>query len=339
MSSRGDYTCMGSGLAVLDVIFRAGSDEPKFMAGGSCCNVLTILSYLGWKSFPVVRLGCDVEGDRIVEDMMAWGVQDKFIERDPRINTSRIIQRTHAGENPRHVFSLRCVHGRWLPDMRVFRLDSLRRIEDKIPSVNVFYFDRAVPSALEIAKRQKQLGALVVFEPPRFLNDKNFRACLEVTDIFKHCSDVEPEDYGCARPPLEIQTRGRDGLRYRADMLSQTEWTQIPALDVDGFVDASGSGDWLTAGLIHALMQKRRRQEITEANLRDSLLFGQSMATLNCLCSGARGLMYRVTRRRLKGLIAKVLSGKGAGQTLLNGSADIQQRSKFSSRCRICLCR
>lgn len=337
---KGDYTCMGSGLVTLDIIFRADSGEPEFMAGGSCGNVLTILSYLGWKSLPVIRLGCDIEGDRIVEDMGMWGVQDRFIERDDRIDSPRIIQRTYAGKNLRHTFSLRCAHGKRLPYVRPFRLSSLRRIEGEIPTTHVFYFDRATPSSLEIARRQKRLGALIVFEPPRLRDEKNFRACVEISDILKHCSDAEPEDYGCVRPPLEIQTRGRKGLRYRTvSMLPQTEWTYLPAFDVCGLVDAAGAGDWLTAGLIHALVRNNAWQNTTTEILRDSLLFGQSLATLNCLCSGARGLMYNVHSSRLGILVSEVISNGVARQALVGTGTGTGHKSELSSRCRICLCK
>lgn len=335
---KGDYTCLGSGLVTLDIIFRADSGEPEFMAGGSCGNVLTILSYLGWKSLPVIRLGCDIEGDRIIEDMGMWGVQDRFIERDDRIASPRIIQRTYAGKNPRHTFSLRCVHGKRLPYVRPFRLSSLRRIEDGIPTAHVFYFDRATPSSLEIARRQKRLGALIVFEPPRLRDEKNFRTCVEISDILKHCGDAEPEDYGCVNPPLEIQTRGRKGLRYRtANMLPRTEWTYLPAFDVCGLVDAAGAGDWLTAGLIHMLVRNNTWQNITIEILRDSLLFGQSLATLNCLCSGARGLMYHVPSSRLGILVSEVVSNGVARQALVGTGTG--HKLGLSSRCRICMCK
>ena len=340
LSSGGDNTCMGSGLAVLDVIFRAGSDEPKFMAGGSCCNVLTILSYMGWKSFPVVRLGRDIEGDRIVEDITAWGVQDRFVERDPGMNTPRIIQRTYARKNPRHTFSPRCAHGKRLPYARPFRLSSLRQIEDRIPAAHVFYFDRATPSSLEIARRQKRLGALIVFEPPRLRDEKNFRACMEISDILKHCGDAEPEDYGCNRTPLEIQTRGGKGLRYRtAGMLPRTEWTYLEAFDVCGLVDAAGAGDWLTAGLIHALIRNNAWQNITIGALQDSLLFGQSLAALNCLCSGARGLMYRIPSNQLSTLVSEVISNGVARQALMGTDTSARHKPGLSSKCKICLCK
>ena len=332
-------TCLGSGLVALDVIFRADSNEPEFLAGGSCCNVLTILSYLDWRSFPIARLGGDVEGDRIVEDMRMWGVHDRFIERDRGTHSPKIIQRTYAGKNPRHSFSLRCFHGRWLPRQMSFRLDSLKRIEGKIPPAHVFYFDRATPSSLELARRQKRLGALVVFEPPKLLGSKNFKACLEVSDIFKHCYDVELEDCQYARPPLEIQTRGKAGLRYRADVLSQTEWAELPAFDVSGLVDAAGSGDWLTAGLIYALGHDSAWRDITDESLQDALYFGQCLAALNCLCSGARGLMYRVSSAQLHVLASEIMSGKNVRQALGEAPTITRRRADLSSRCRICLCR
>ena len=54
--------CLGSGLIALDVIYDGRGSDPFFLAGGSCCNVLVILSYLGWDSFPLVRLGAESRG-------------------------------------------------------------------------------------------------------------------------------------------------------------------------------------------------------------------------------------------------------------------------------------
>ena len=330
--------CLGSGLVALDVIFHADSDKPAFLAGGSCCNVLTILSYFGWRSFPIARLGCDVEGDRIVEDIGIWGVQDRFIERDPKTQSPRIIQKIHSGKNPKHSFSLRCAHGRWLPRYKTFRLNSLKRIESEIPPAHVFYFDRASPSSLELARHQKKLGALIVFEPPKFLDNKNFRACLEVSDIFKHCYETYLEDSQCVQPPLEIQTRGKAGLRYRSSILSQTKWTEVPAFQVDNLIDAAGSGDWLTAGLIQMLGNNGAWKCLTDASLQNALCFGQCLAALNCFCPGARGLMYRVSMQQLYSMVSEIMTGRSVKQALDTVTAKTILRTSLSSRCRICPC-
>jgi fructokinase len=77
--------CMGSGLVALDVIYEKAKNNPKFLAGGSCGNVLTILSYFGWNSYPVARLGNDQEGNRIMEDMKRWNVKTDFVELDSKM--------------------------------------------------------------------------------------------------------------------------------------------------------------------------------------------------------------------------------------------------------------
>jgi fructokinase len=47
----------GTGFVSLDIVISSDPSEPSYhWAGGTCSNVLTILSYLGWKSFPIARL-------------------------------------------------------------------------------------------------------------------------------------------------------------------------------------------------------------------------------------------------------------------------------------------
>ena len=333
-------TCMGAGLVALDVIFNGDPDNPKFFAGGSCCNVLTILSYLGWNSFPIARLGKDVEGDRIIEDIKKWRVNTKFVEKDPRISSPRIIEKIYSGINPRHSFSLRCQHGKWLPDRKSFLLKTLKQIENKIPISNVYYFDRATPSSLLLAKQQKENGALIVFEPPRLLDDKTFKNCLELSDIVKHCYNLKSnENSSSIKIPLEIQTNGEKGLRYRANILGQTKWTKLPSFSVDNIIDAAGAGDWLTAGLIHELGQNGSKWKITDKKLQNALKIGQCLAALNCYYVGARGLMYNISQTQLRNLVSKILVNKESTEKVLKiNSTPTKIETKLSSKCKICLC-
>jgi len=53
-------TVFGSGLIALDLIVSPESSSSfQAHAGGTCGNVLTVLAYLGWASYPVARLGDD----------------------------------------------------------------------------------------------------------------------------------------------------------------------------------------------------------------------------------------------------------------------------------------
>ena len=331
--------CLGSGLVALDAIYNNENGNPQFFAGGSCCNVLTVLSYLGWSSFPMARLGKDPEGDRIIEDMKRWRVKTKFVEQDPKIPSPRIIERVFDGRRPHHRFYLKCAHGSWLPRRRPFLLKSLESIQDKMPKSDVFYFDRASPSALKTAKILKKQGAVIVFEPPRLLHGDVFARCLKIADIVKHCyrqshKDTQPD----VKIPLEIQTKGADGLRYRAEFLGYEDWKEMEAFPVLNLVDAAGSGDWLTAGLIHALEKSGTKHTPTIKKLESSLKFGQALASLNCSFTGARGMMYSLKRSHLLSLARKTIADNKSPAAVIPANLEAGLTTSLSSKCKVCLC-
>ncbi len=328
-------TCVGMGLIALDVIYDKSAKRPKFLAGGSCGNVLTILSYLGWKSYPVARLGNDHEGSRILEDMFKWGVNTRFVERDSDINSPRIIERIIPGKKSRHKFYIKCDHGKWLPRRRLVLPKSLDDIIEDIPLTNVFYFDRASPSALILAHTLKLKGALIVFEPSKFLHNNVFLDCLKVAHVVKHCSDQakETKESG-VEIPLEIQTEGKLGLRFK---LMNGDWKYMEAFSVPNLVDAAGSGDWLTAGIISELVQKGTWR-FSERKLKYALDYGQALASINCNFVGARGTMYNLSRRTLTSLVNKILIEKELSDFKNIPSMKTKLTSPLTSKCKVCLC-
>lgn len=329
--------CVGSGLIALDVIYNQ-TQKPNFLAGGSCGNVLTILAYLGWSSFPVARLGNDPEGKRIIEDMKKWKVNTKFIEQETGIHSPRIIERIFPGEKPKHKFYMKCDHGNWLPSRKPFLLKSLEHIQNQIPNSNIFYFDRASPSALELAQNLKKQGTIIIFEPPKFLHDDNFMKCIQISDIVKHCyNQSDDTEKSGIKIPLEIQTKGEHGLQYRARFLNKNNWQHMDAFPVSNFVDAAGSGDWLTAGLIHVLFQNKTKSTFSQKRLEFALRFGQALASINCNFVGARGIMYNLSRSQLLGLIEKVLKNKKPIQINFSTKNTIVN-SSLAKKCKVCLC-
>lgn len=302
--------CLGSGLVTLDVICDGEDSHPLFLAGGSCYNVLAILSYLGWNSFPMARLGTDPEGDMIVEDMKRWGVKTSFVDRSSDIRSPQIIERIRQEKNPRHRFYLKCKHGSWLPQRRRLTIKLFDRMLPELPKPDVFYFDRADPSALKAATLFKEQGSVIIFEPPRMFCNDNFIRCLEVADIVKHCHRPSyvsaPTD---EKIHLEIQTKGEEGLRYRAKFLNDAAWKIMGALPAPRLVDDAGSGDWLTAGMIYTLWNGSSMREPSEMELERSLRFGQALASLNCCFYGARGMMYCLESSRLIQMAGAIIAG------------------------------
>ena len=330
--------CIGSGLVALDVIYKNNESKPKFLAGGSCGNVLTILSYFGWKSYPVIRLGTDPEGKRIIEDMKKWGVQTKFIEQESEIHTPRIIERVFSGKKPKHRFYIKCNHGNWLPRRRAYLLKILEQVQNKFPKSNIFYFDRASPSALKLAKTLKEKNTIIFFEPPKFLDDHVFLECLRIADIVKHCYNQSKEiENSDIKIPLEIQTKGEEGLRYKAQFLKQKSWQPMNAFSVTNLVDAAGSGDWLTAGIIHLIGQNISKTP-SQKKLETALRFGQALASLNCNFVGARGIMYNMTKSRVFSLVDKTMFTNELPEINITSKPRVKLTSKLSSKCKVCLC-
>jgi len=55
----------GAGLIALDLVLGMDPAAPvKSWTGGTCGNVLSILAFLGWKSFPIARMNGDAASKR-----------------------------------------------------------------------------------------------------------------------------------------------------------------------------------------------------------------------------------------------------------------------------------
>lgn len=316
--------CVGAGLVVLDAIYGARGAGPGFLVGGSCANVLTILSYLGWDSYPAARLGRDPEGRRVIEDMESWGVHTEFLRTEARLDTPRIVERAPGGGRA-HGFSFRCSHGRRLPRRRPYTLGAAGEALARLPAAGVFYFDRADPGALKIALRMKAGGAAVFFEPHKTSGGAVFERCLRAADVVKSCGAAAGP-----RPPLEVQTLGAGGLRYRA---RGTGWARMRAFPVGDLADAAGSGDWLSAGLIHSMFGGGSPAIPARRGIERALRFGSALAAANCGFVGGRGMMYSMARGRALALAERIASGRKAVHV-----GDGALRAGRAPGCRVCLC-
>jgi fructokinase len=302
--------CVGTGFIALDVIRSAVSDNTTLErrhAGGSCGNVLADLAFLGMHSSAVGRIGNDVAGGELLADLRRCGVDVTLLAVEEGRRTPVVIQETivDARGGRRHRFSRACpVCGAAMAGYRPVLDSGIQDIATALPEHEVFFFDRVAPGTLTLARRSRELGALVVFEPSGVKDEALFVECLNVSHVFKYSherlSGLEAL-VRRARPPLEIQTLGADGLRFRLRGTGgRPDWVSLEALPAPSVRDAAGSGDWCTAGLVLRMAQQgltslqRFKQDLVVAALQ----FGQALAALNCSYDGARGLMYAVTRGR-----------------------------------------
>src|SRR5436190_16874543 len=86
-------TVLGTGLVALDLVI-GGSPEnrSRCYAGGTCGNVLTILSFLGWDAYPLARLNGDFTSNWVRDDLRRFGVHTDFLSLPPTNPAPVIIE-------------------------------------------------------------------------------------------------------------------------------------------------------------------------------------------------------------------------------------------------------
>lgn len=295
-----EHTCVGVGLVALDVLLNGNPQTPaRYFAGGSCGNVMAVLSYLGWNTYPIARLKNNKAADILMEDLAKFGVNPSLISIQSDGSTPIIIHRVLKDKEgrPKHRFEFRDPDtGKYLPSYKPVLSAKVDMILEKKPGAQVLYIDRVNRAALDIADKSKQEGSVIFFEPSSIKNDAQTKECLSYADIVKFAQD-RISDYDSLFPIclrlLEIRTLGAAGLEYRKN--GDRTWRYIPAYKIDCVVDAAGSGDWCTSGIIHKLFESKSYNDLTDKDIETALKFGQALGAVNCGFMGARGIMYAMT--------------------------------------------
>jgi sugar/nucleoside kinase (ribokinase family) len=312
--------CMGTGLIALDIV-TSGEEEapPRFWAGGTCGNVLTILAYLGWRSYPVVRLGDDSAAKRIARDMRQYNVDLRYLSYDENVNTPIVVERIFPSTDgtPTHRFYWVCPNcGNWLPRYRPVPLREVEALSEGLPKMTCFFFDRVSAAALYLAKKARGQGALVVFEPPRIKESEEFEQAIDACDILKYSNERTKNFTKSAYESsahLVIETLGAEGLRYRLRREGRCEeWKLLRAFCVTNVRDAAGAGDWCSAGIIEVLgkVSESSIELASEERIIKALRYGQALSALNCSFEGARGAMYGLNKNEFNREVHAILDQK-----------------------------
>ena len=301
--------CVGSGLVTLDIVFDDESPNEYIVgSGGSCGNVMSILSFLGWKAYPVTRLGQGTAARIVLDDLERFGVCTEFISQEEQVDTPSIIEGLRYLRNGRrtHSYTLRCPHcGNYLLRYRAISSEMTERVVSGVEHAQVFYFDRVSRGILNLADHYRKRGALIVFEPSGIRNERLFGEAVALSHILKYSHERIPNTSVISEEclvPLEIQTLGPKGLRYRrAEDRTNASWRYIPAFQVSDVVDEAGAGDWCTSGIIQVLGQCGADSFLaaTDRRVIDALKHGQALAAVTCQYVSPRGAMYALLPDRL----------------------------------------
>jgi fructokinase len=344
--SRRVIHCVGTGFIALDII-RSTVDEfttiERRHAGGTCANVLAILAYFGLRAFAIGRIGADAAGAELLDDLRRHRVDVSFIDEELGQRTPVVFQESlvDARGRARHRFSRTCpACGTTMPGYRPLLATKVSQVARALMPHDIFFFDRVARGPLELARRSRENGALVMFEPSG-VKDKNlFAECLRVSHILKYSHErlngIEALTDE-ARVPLEIETRGAEGLRFRIHSSDcRHVWRSLPAFSVPTFRDSAGSGDWATAGLLTQIVAGENPITLLRDHtvVSDALSFGQALASINCSYDGARGLAYAMDSSSLLTLATQVLA-RGVPE-LRHDRPPRQENPRCKSSCTVC---
>jgi len=326
---------VGTGLVALDTVISRISNEPtRYWSGGTCANVLIVLSYLGWRAQPIARLGVGNATDLVLNDLRRWKVSERFIRTGEDGGTPVIVERItkDSAGRPRHSYSWRCTDcGYPFPGYKPELSSIAEKYAGRIKDAKVFFFDRVSAGAIVLAKACASKGALVVFEPSGIGNPVLFQQAWEAAHVVKYSHErlSELPDMDVATSPrLQIETLGEAGLRYqRVDLGKKfTKWIELKGFAVNELKDTAGAGDWCTAGMLSQVGKAGLKGflKTSDSDLREALRYGQALATWNCRFEGPRGGMYLVDRNSFSKQVAAILGGTTAIEQHRREPADAQ---------------
>lgn len=294
---------VGTGFTVLDRLYADGQFASEAL-GGSCGNVLVSLAMLHRKVAPVLSLGFDEIGSRLIDEFRVAGANTQYICRHYG-RRSPVLRQELDTSSGRHSFSFVCdetleEYPRYEPIGR----DEVRLAKDALVCCTVFYADRLSPTILEAMECAHSSGAIIYFEPSIY-DESLFSEALALTSILKYSSDrLGPmlDEPVAASTAIAIVTHGEDGLEVRHGR--ERLWSAaIPAKRV---LDTCGSGDMVSVGLIDWLLTQSisAQTSLTLDHIRGGISAGQRLAAENCAFAGARGVFQHRDIEYLRSLLS-----------------------------------
>lgn len=296
-------TIVSTGLICLDIIQQ--EQGYWLMAGGSAINPLMIVNNWGWEVFPIGRIGSGQSANEIIQDCKHFGINTSLLFVDETIQTPMYLMTMNKG---RHIFHKKCpVCQIPYPKFSPLTGEMMNQVIHQLPKhVNVCLIERISKSALRLVEECKHRGALVMFEPNRIEEEELLDPMLAVTDILKYSNERIPlltgiEERTANHPvSIEMQTQGRDGIRFRCLQTEHPKWVKMPAVQCEKFIDAAGAGDWTTARFLHELMSKNDlNSALCDVEIIKQITHqAQQEAANNCAFPAPRSQMYE-TRRNI----------------------------------------
>lgn len=254
----------------------------------------------------------------MIQDLSDNGVNIKYITKEAKVDTPRIIEKLRSnGNNAKHSFLWHCPNCHaYLPRFRSPTLKYINGILEEKLKPKVYFFDRVSPATLKLAKSYKERGALVFFEPASLKNDIKFKEAISLSHILKYsrgksdknCNNLQyktiEKEIISKGPSLVIKTLGKDGLFY--SFTKDNKWRLQKGFQLSNLYDSCGAGDWCTVGFLYFLQELATKNKSSfmdilrsKNSIKSALIFAQILASLSCSFVGARGLSNSIEQKEI----------------------------------------
>lgn len=255
--------------------------------GGTCGNVMCILSRLGWDSRPQVKLNNNPdEGYKIADSLKSYGCDTQYIKFDEKGGFSGLVCTHRKNRNTgEHELGLKGFG----PNNSQFRKITELRLRDEAPmfldtlteTPDVFFFDHNESGPRYMAKELRRRGVMIYYECENCKDWNKFLKSVDVADIIKFSDENVPDVSFCDdyKNKLFIQTQSSKGMRFS---LRGGEWIHIDPVQTENVVDWEGCGDTVSATFLNELYQIGfpKISELTEDDVRLGLGVASEKAAL-----------------------------------------------------------
>ena len=267
----------------------------KEEAGGTCGNIMCMLAYMGWKTYPLAQLDNSEEGMKMTESLKGFGCDCRFVSNTEDGGTTLLTIK--HGLDTEGNKQTRVMHGSpggsRFPRRRFLRLrDQAPEFLEKLDFVpDVFFFDDPAAGHRYMAKELKAKGSLVFFEPEK-CDEKARLNSIKVSDVVKFSDENVPDVSftDVFKDKLFIQTLGAEGLRFN---LKDQGWVSLPPVENDNVADWDGAGDWTTSAFLDALSKADALSidKMTVEIVKDALEKAQAVASKSVSYIGSKGMI------------------------------------------------
>lgn len=296
---KNNINVLGAGLVCVDIVHDRSST--KIMNGGSCANVLSVLSQVGYDCSVLREKYSDPLESFLSSTLTTLRVKQIFY-KDSRTSVPRIIEDISGAD---HSFYTVCpICGKKILTLRLPTKEDVVSVTEAVGNADVFYCDRSSSGLKHLMGIAHTHGSIVFYEPN---SSRNLNSLLEtalLSDIIKFSKDRVPMGIAerirksNSHVKLIISTDGAKGLTFshRRENGEMSPWITIPSSFSGPIVDSSGAGDWLTAGFLSELLAKREDLSLEKLYNDDviskTMISGMKYSQLCCAAIGAQGFFY-----------------------------------------------